>query len=533
MRRGILALVLVAACQPRTEILLGIATDLRAPQGMDEIQLEVSRGGTGVPQLSLSWTIPGIPSAQYTLPGSYGLIGDETIPIDVSLIALKGGVPLDLKREAKLTLVEGQTLFYRMGLTRACIGMECTGGQTCVEGRCEGLELDPDKLPDYRPEQVTTLTCESLVRYINTGTGEPMPYSEDFADCPYILCAEGTCLDVPPDAQLFRGVCNAVSSFALLIDGAEAGASMGFFRGTGTATGNSFEIPITINGMVVNFTGTFLGDRAYALGISPDGSSIRCDAYAGTPQRYCGTFTRTSTPMFGAPIEISGRVAFVRGGDVMFGQYASDPLVGSFDGWPTVQSAAGEMFSMFWRNEARASLAAESGTAYATLQGDKLTGGWDGTSGTNQIAGFFEADPSRCRATTLPNCSGACTAGQTCFNGVCVGTGQLRFTLEWDTGTDIDLHVQTPAGDVISWMNRNAGGGTLDVDDQGAGHLVENIYFASPMPGAYMVWANNYDGNTAATFKITVATPAGDVTTFAGMLPASHQASPHQTYSHP
>jgi len=526
----------LAACQPRTEILLGIATDMKSPTALNQVRLEVGRSGTGVPQQIVTWDVPGVPNMEFTLPGSYGIVSEDGLIVDVTLYGLQGGNEV-VKRDAKLTLVEGETLFYRMGLTQSCAdtNMVCMDGQTCIEGRCEGRELDPDLLPQYIPELVTTQTCESLTTYINSANGQPMPYSEDFAECPYILCYEATCMDIPPGAHLYRGVCNAVSSFALLVDGDKAGASLGFFRGLdGTATANEFHVNIDINGEATDFTGTFQGDRAYALGIS-DSGSIRCDAYEATPKRYCGTFTRTSQFM-NQPQQppIMGRVAFVRGGDVLFGQYANEPqLVGSFDGWPIATTSTGESFNMIWRNEAFMDISIESGIASATLDGDKLTGTWSGTAdnGATTIRGSFEADPTRCRATTLPNCGGACVGGQTCIKGTCVGTGQLRFTLEWDVATDIDLHVLTPSGAEISWMKRNGDSGTLDVDDQGAGHLIENVYFTAPATGMYQVWATNYDGDTAVNYTITVAGTTQPVSTFTGMLAADHVESARYMYT--
>lgn len=120
-----------------------------------------------------------------------------------------------------------------------------------------------------------------------------------------------------------------------------------------------------------------------------------------------------------------------------------------------------------------------------------------------------------------------CPEGATCFEGVCVGTGELRVSLSWNYVSDLDLYVETPAGDLISFENRDAGGGVLDVDDCVGGECldnsmthVENIFFPmQPQVGEYRVWVNNFDGIRGGPFEIQVSGEAS--TTFTGTLPAS------------
>lgn len=120
-----------------------------------------------------------------------------------------------------------------------------------------------------------------------------------------------------------------------------------------------------------------------------------------------------------------------------------------------------------------------------------------------------------------------CPEGATCFEGVCVGTGELRVSLSWSYVSDLDLYVETPAGDLISFENRDAGGGVLDVDDCVGGQCldnsmthVENIFFPMQPPvGEYRVWVNNFDGIRGGPFEILVSGDAS--TTFTGTLPAS------------
>ena len=116
------ALVLAsAACQPRTEIVIGFATDYKAPTPLDEITLGVIRqdglpeGGDG-----LTWMVSGAPDQPYNLPASYGVFSEgQDVQLDVTLSGLSNGNTI-VSQTVTLSLVGSETLFYRMGLTSEC-----------------------------------------------------------------------------------------------------------------------------------------------------------------------------------------------------------------------------------------------------------------------------------------------------------------------------------------------------------------------------------------------------------------------------
>jgi hypothetical protein len=111
-----------------------------------------------------------------------------------------------------------------------------------------------------------------------------------------------------------------------------------------------------------------------------------------------------------------------------------------------------------------------------------------------------------------------CGAGQTCFEGICVGEGGLRFSLTWNVDTDFDLFVRMPDGRTeISFAFPNIGGGMLDVDDcfgscrTPGGPHVENIFFEGEPPrGTYTYWVANSGAVNADDFRIEVSA-AGEV----------------------
>jgi hypothetical protein len=195
-------LILASACQQtaRTELVLGIATDLAAPGVIDSVELQVASTSNGVAQVDKTWDITGTGDLPENLPGSFGIEADDpSTKLDVVLKGFKDAQEI-VRRRALLGLVEGRTVFYRLTLTAACIDRtDCAAstGSTCVEGACRPLRVDPLALPDYDADSVTHVSCKSFTRFIDTSTGAPMPPTDDAELCPSDRCVEGTCLDTP------------------------------------------------------------------------------------------------------------------------------------------------------------------------------------------------------------------------------------------------------------------------------------------------------------------------------------------------
>jgi hypothetical protein len=115
-------------------------------------------------------------------------------------------------------------------------------------------------------------------------------------------------------------------------------------------------------------------------------------------------------------------------------------------------------------------------------------------------------------------CGIQCAIRQACVAGVCVGSGQLRFSSTWSRPGDIDVWVTTPNGISIGWQNQRVDGGQQDKDDT-SGTGPENIFWeAAPPVGQYHVCvATNYIQPNAAspvTVRVVVARPAAEDETF-------------------
>lgn len=88
--------------------------------------------------------------------------------------------------------------------------------------------------------------------------------------------------------------------------------------------------------------------------------------------------------------------------------------------------------------------------------------------------------------------------------------GRAQIILGWDTRDDLDLSIVCPNGQMIWYQQRNACGGTLDVDrnvgTQRTRTPVENVSFETPMPGTYEVRVHQYDQveRTETPFRVTI-----------------------------
>lgn len=109
----------------------------------------------------------------------------------------------------------------------------------------------------------------------------------------------------------------------------------------------------------------------------------------------------------------------------------------------------------------------------------------------------------------------------------------LRASLLWNNGNDLDLHVRTPAREHIYYGNKRAScGGWLDVDmNAGGAHTtkpVENIRWAkgSARPGRYQVWVQNFAfherSRTPTSFKVELEI-GGEITHHEGVVSPAGQ----------
>jgi hypothetical protein len=133
------------------------------------------------------------------LPGSYGLnSSDGSEPqVQITLTGFKGGNKV-VVRSARTSLVQGKTLFMRMGMVVGCMGnFNCPDGSSCIEGACKDNTVDAHTLPEFKTELVDHITCATGDQFISTKDNSPLPTLGDM-QCAG-ACVEGTCYNPPPD----------------------------------------------------------------------------------------------------------------------------------------------------------------------------------------------------------------------------------------------------------------------------------------------------------------------------------------------
>ena len=199
----LLAAVATGGCkeQKRTEIIVGLATDLMAPTPLASVRLQVLRLPEMVPIGQQDFPISGDINEVYELPGTYAIYSEDghADRVRVVLTATDNLGAVLIVRTALLTLVPQKTLFVRLGVVSACISKtDCPAGDTCVEGRCAPEEIDSSRLPGYRAGMEKVLDCSSGTKFANTSTKQLMEVSAAGAGgipCDRGTCQEGTCLE--------------------------------------------------------------------------------------------------------------------------------------------------------------------------------------------------------------------------------------------------------------------------------------------------------------------------------------------------
>jgi hypothetical protein len=206
----------------RTEIIIGLATDLTAPTPLSTVHLEVLHLPDGMTVGEQDIAISGNVDGVYELPGTYGVYSANGTAdrVQINLTAMDPGMVPLVKRTAVLNLVPGKTLFVRLGVISACEGMnDCPTGDTCVSGRCLPVEIDSSRLPVYTTDMEKKIDCMGAgdTVFVDTSTKQPLPVLGTV--CPdQGTCQEGVCLAaVPGSFTPAKGALTMATAFALEI----------------------------------------------------------------------------------------------------------------------------------------------------------------------------------------------------------------------------------------------------------------------------------------------------------------------------
>ena len=150
-----LAWLSVTGCaQDLTQIVLVVDSDLKVPEQLDFLAIQVDARGMG--------------GELATRDGSLGSAeGSSDLPVTLALLHQGGPLgPLDVEatgrlaetvvvsRRVRVSFQPRRTLMLRLDLLRACVGVVCDEGQTCADGRCRPIEVDPEDLEPWTGEVV-------------------------------------------------------------------------------------------------------------------------------------------------------------------------------------------------------------------------------------------------------------------------------------------------------------------------------------------------------------------------------------------
>ena len=194
------AVGLTAGCseKKRTEVVVGMATDLDAPSPLSLLQLAVFENDVLLGKVE-NRVISGDPLQPYTIPGTYGIYSSAGTAdrVRVEMTAYDDSSVIIVERSAVFNLVPEKTLFMRLGVVSACLGkLDCPVATTCIDGRCQNENIDTSTLPEYRAGDENVLSCASGVNYVNTSTKQLLPV--EGTPCASGYCSEGVCLTGAP-----------------------------------------------------------------------------------------------------------------------------------------------------------------------------------------------------------------------------------------------------------------------------------------------------------------------------------------------
>ncbi|MDH5491923.1 MAG: hypothetical protein OEY14_08210 [Myxococcales bacterium] len=223
---AILALPLLpAGCtstEPLTEVLLVADTDLQIPSELDTIRFEV-QGPDGTTRTASASLGGGA-----ARPATLGLVhrGGPLGPMRATVEGLQGG-SVRVRREARFSLIAGETKMLRLDLLRSCLGQSCGAGETCELGACRPVDVEPAELEPWAGQPAgldASLPPEGGVEGGVDGGPDGGPGCSSDASCDDgIACTTdscdlgtGVCSNLPLDAACDDGlpctndVCDAV-----------------------------------------------------------------------------------------------------------------------------------------------------------------------------------------------------------------------------------------------------------------------------------------------------------------------------------
>jgi hypothetical protein len=142
----LLALAWGSCSEPTlTEMLIVVDSDLRVSDELARVTFRVL-GPRGNQQAAVTDFAAGDPRpAVLSLVHRGGPLG----PLTISVTGDRGAAETVRQRVARVSFIEGRSVMLRMDLLRSCGGLRCGEEETCADGGCRAIDIDPSELVDW------------------------------------------------------------------------------------------------------------------------------------------------------------------------------------------------------------------------------------------------------------------------------------------------------------------------------------------------------------------------------------------------
>ncbi len=163
-------------CGPRGDVIeVKVCGDVVLPEEVDAVRVSVLDAERNELRAGTRELVLCPQDRLLTLPQTVEFEGVDAVNAWVVVQGLKDGVSV-MSYERRATLSTSLVEQVTMALTRDCIGVQCTLGQTCVDGQCEivteqppvgaceaAVVLDPDVMPaeEMMPSEEDEMMVES------------------------------------------------------------------------------------------------------------------------------------------------------------------------------------------------------------------------------------------------------------------------------------------------------------------------------------------------------------------------------------
>ncbi|MAQ17631.1 MAG: hypothetical protein CMN30_22895 [Sandaracinus sp.] len=146
---GALALMILASCSsdPLTQVMLVIDTDLKVPQEISAIRLEIQHPDATYTPFQQSFNEADLP-LQVALVHRGGPLG--VVRVSVNGLASADDETVLIQRRAEFTFVRGEVRELRIDLLKSCEGIVCERTESCAAEGCRPLLVTEDELAPWR-----------------------------------------------------------------------------------------------------------------------------------------------------------------------------------------------------------------------------------------------------------------------------------------------------------------------------------------------------------------------------------------------